>query len=80
MEIIYPPLSGKIKFDRKKLLGKGGFADVYEGTYEEKPVAVKRILVTNLNISLEREINLQPRLQHENVLKILTVEQDDDFR
>lgn len=81
MTMPYPPrFSGKIQFDRSKLLGKGGFSIVYQGTYFIKPVAVKRISVEYLNNSLEREINLHPTLNHENILKILLVEQDDDFR
>ena len=78
---LYPkPFSGKITFDRKKLLGQGGFAAVYEGTYESDRVAVKRIPVYFLNTTLERGIGLQPTLNHENVLKILAIEEDEDFR
>ena len=75
-----PPFSGKIKFDRQKLLGRGGFAIVYEGAYGSEPVAVKRINIEDVSISLERETKLQPKLKHKNVTKILAVEQDKDFR
>jgi hypothetical protein len=34
-----------LTFDRNKVLGKGGFADVYEGVWGETKVAVKQILI-----------------------------------
>lgn len=72
--------SGRINIDRKKLIGNGNFATVYAGIYGEQPIAVKRILVENVSIYQERDLKLQSTLDHENVLKVLTVEQDTDFR
>lgn len=70
------PFSGKIKLDLKSVLGKGNFGSVYEGTYEGRQVAVKRILVENVS---PREIKLHPTLEHENVLKVYAVEEDENF-
>ena len=63
--------------DRKNFIGQGSFGVVYKGTFESKSVAVKRIIVEKASA---REIKWQPTLQHENVLKVITVEQNDDFR
>ena len=75
----YPkPFSGKIKYDRNDVLGEGN-STVYRGTYKSKDVAVKRI-VLQPSTSADREFTTQTKLDHQNVLKILTVEQDPDFR
>jgi hypothetical protein len=75
----YPkPFSNKIELDKNKVLGRGNSV-VYSGSYERHPVAVKRIVVDTLSKE-DREVKTQVRLDHDNVLKILTVEQDADFR
>jgi hypothetical protein len=75
----YPkPFSNKIELDKNKVLGRGNSV-VYRGSYERHPVAVKRIVVDTLSKE-DREVKTQVRLDHDNVLKILTVEQDADFR
>jgi serine/threonine-protein kinase/endoribonuclease IRE1 len=68
-----------IKYTRENLLGQGNFGSVYLGIYNDQQVAVKRILLNRYEKE-EREVNLQQNLDHENVLKILKVEEDDDFR
>ena len=70
------PFSGKIKLDLKSVLGNGSFGSVFKGTYESEQVAVKRILVVKVSA---REIKLQPTLDHENVLKVYAVEEDENF-
>ena len=75
----------KISIDRKTVLGKGGYSVVYEGKYGDTPIAVKRIVLDQIRSSNEvaptlQEINNQQKLNHENVLKIHAVEEDDDFR
>ena len=77
--VAYPkPFSNEIQFDRNEVLGRGNSV-VYRGTYKGLPVAVKRIVVDLLSKE-DREIRTQVKLDHENVLKIVTVEQDLDFR
>ena len=76
----YPkPFSGKIKFDRNDVLGTGN-AVVYRGTFKNQKVAVKRIQLTPSTKADFREFTTKIKLDHQNVLKILTVEQDQDFR
>jgi hypothetical protein len=75
----YPkPFSNKIKYERKDVIGEG-ISIVYRGTYEDNKVAVKRI-VLRPSLNEDREFKAQLKLNHQNVLKILTVEQDADFR
>ena len=75
----------KISIDRKIVLGKGGSANVFKGKYRDTPVAVKRIeqdpSKTAAEAAIEiREVENQRLLNHENVLKIYAVNEDDDFR
>lgn len=75
----YPkPFSNKIQYERKDVLGEGN-SIVYRGTYEDNKVAVKRI-VLRPSLNEDREFKAQLKLNHQNILKILTVEQDADFR
>ena len=74
----YPPnFSGKIKIFRNQQLGKGSSGMVFGGTYEGTEVAVKRIEHHQID---SREVEMQTQLRHVNVVNILTVEDDDDFR
>ena len=70
----YSTLSGKIQWT-DELLGKGGFGKVNVGSYEGKKVAVK-IIQSDLLEKCDKEIELQKDLDHPNVLKLLTVEED----
>ncbi len=77
-KLSYTKVGGKgISYARDAVLGKGGFAIVYRGFYKGKEVAVKRI---ELNRTEDREVDLQHSLTHENVLKILEEDKNDDFR
>jgi hypothetical protein len=72
-------VSHKFQFYRKKVLGEGNSV-VYRGTYEGKKVAVKRIvLIPNITGDGDN-CEAQMKLKHENVVTILAVEEDDDFR
>jgi serine/threonine protein kinase len=68
-----------LTFDRKKVLGKGGFATVYEGVWGETKVAVKRILIGDA-ASNEQEEKALKMLDHTNVIKLFDMEEDQDFR
>ena len=68
-----------IEYSKQNLLGKGTFGAVYLGVYNGEKVAVKKILL-NRSENEEREVDLQKILNHKNVLKILKVEEDEDFR
>ena len=62
-----------------KLIGKGGFGTVFEGVWCGKPVAIKRIPLSDL-ASNEREEEALKKLDHPNVIKLLLVESDPMFR
>jgi serine/threonine protein kinase len=70
-----------LTFDRQKVLGKGGFATVYEGVWgeSETKVAVKRILVGDA-ATTEQEEKALKMLDHRNVIKLFHVEKDQDFK
>jgi serine/threonine protein kinase len=70
-----------LTFDRQKVLGKGGFATVYEGVWgkSKTKVAVKRIVVGDAATNEQEEMALK-MLDHENVIKLFHVEEDQDFK
>ena len=80
-EIKYPkPFSGEIKFERENVLGASN-SPVYRGTFEDKPVAIKRIERRYPpSPGEDREIEAQIHLNHRNVVKMIAAEEDDDFR
>jgi predicted Ser/Thr protein kinase len=65
--------------DRQKILGKGGFAIVFEGTWGGVKVAVKRILKSDA-VTKEQEEKALKMLDHINVIKLFHVEEDQDFK
>jgi serine/threonine protein kinase len=68
-------------FHRDGLIGKGGFGNVFRGNFLDQSVAVKRILLTNIQGVLNsREETFLTQLQHDNIVKLLHIENDDDFR
>jgi hypothetical protein len=76
VDTISKPRTTKIKFNRETVLGEGN-SIVYQGTYEDRKVAVKRI---ELERSLTHEFTLHNKIKHDNVLKLIVVEHDDNFR
>jgi serine/threonine protein kinase len=68
-----------LTFDRQKVLGKGGFATVYEGTWGGTKVAVKRIVVGDAATTEQEEMALK-MLHHPNVIKLFHVQEDLDFK
>lgn len=65
------------KIDKDDVLGEG-ISRVYFGTYAGKEVAVKKI---ELKPSLtEDEFQHHKKLNHENVVELLAVFEDIDFR
>ncbi len=68
----------KLEYDRSKILGRGGFAIVYRGNLDGRPVAVKRLqLVDNGD---EREEEGLRKLDHPNVISLLHVKNDENFK
>lgn len=76
---------GDLSFDTSKVLGQGSFGAVYSGFHrnEDKPVAVKRVLIQSNNRStklLKREVELmQQASNHLNILRYICTETDVDF-
>ena len=60
-----------------EILGEGGFATVFKGKFENKTVAVKRILIKDVDIREEEFLQKYP---HRYILKLFHVDQDDIFR
>ncbi|XP_045031222.1 serine/threonine-protein kinase/endoribonuclease ire-1 [Daphnia magna] len=68
-------------YKEEDVLGKGGFACVYGGTFKGEKVAYKKIDKWTLDdIAQEREEYTMQNLDHPNVLKLLDVQQDQNFK
>lgn len=72
---------GKITFCPNKVLGKGCEGTfVFQGTFEERQVAVKRLLPECFTLA-DREVSLLRESDaHENVVRYFCTEQDRQFR
>jgi len=65
-------------YDRKKLLGMGAFVSIYEGRYKGKSEAVKRIQLEY--IKYDKEIVPHLKMDNENLVKMLSVMEDVEFK
>ncbi len=59
-------------------IARGGFSDVYGGTYAGEKVAIKKLRIDVLDpddyfLELEKEVQLMSELSHPNVLKLIGV-------
>jgi serine/threonine protein kinase len=67
-----------IKFEKSAILEKGTYGTVFEGEWNSKTVAVKRIEKPKYENNKEEEA-LQ-KLDHPNVVRLYHVESDSNFR
>ena len=75
----------QLSWDRNKLLGKGAYAYVYAGKLNGQDVAVKRLQIEDAApmddfVVSDREVEAMIELDHPNVLKLLFVKQDENFK
>lgn len=63
-----------------KVLGRGGYGTVFEGDYDGKKVAVKRIELARAEDNNNREEEALRKFNHPNVIKLYHVESDANFR
>ena len=69
----------KIEITNKNTpLGSGGYSHVFAGTYKDQVVAVKRIQL--LDAADDNEVKVMQQLDHPNIVKLLHVEDDENFR
>ncbi len=67
------------EISQNKILGEGSFGVVFEGVWEGIPVAIKKIPKSDAK-GIEQEGNTLKKCDHENVIKLLHVEEDKDFK
>ena len=68
---------------QNKILGQGGYGNVYEGVWSGKPVAIKpKFNLSSFNIAnnVKGEEEAWQKLDHPNVIKLLHIESNADFR
>lgn len=66
-----------MNYNRDKVLGRGIFGVVFEGTFGNMKVAVKRIQLLDCK---PQEESTMGEFEHENVLRLIHVEKNDDFK
>ena len=71
-------MDSPLKYTRK-VLGRGKYGAVFEGSLHRKPVAVKRVLRTHLEHG-KREEAIMAELNHQNIIKLLFTEDTEEFR
>mmetsp|Transcript_8450 Transcript_8450/g.31204 ORF Transcript_8450/g.31204 Transcript_8450/m.31204 type:complete len:931 (+) Transcript_8450:153-2945(+) len=71
---------GRLRVDTQKVLGKGSHGTVvYEGTFDGRPVAVKRFLAQFYETAAKEIETLIISDEHPNVLRCYAMEEDKDF-
>ena len=68
-----------IDYDRTQVMSKGRFGAIFKGRYKDQDVAVKRIEILRVLMN-EREEQALQELKHENVVTLLYVESNEDFK
>lgn len=72
---------GKISFSLDTVLGHGcGGTEVFQGNFDGREVAVKRLLSNRVNLADREAALLRESDQHQNVIRYYCTEQDPNFR
>ncbi|KAL2093148.1 hypothetical protein ACEWY4_010460 [Coilia grayii] len=72
--------SSLIRYDKSILLGEVTFGQVYGGSYQGTPAAVKRIMLGGAKADekdIHHEINVSLRLSHPNIVRLLAAARSD---
>lgn len=77
--------SSDVQLDRNKIIGRGRSAIIFGGTFGKNPVAIKRVMTTDLHTQWENQtvddcFDKITALQHPNVLEITGLYDDEHFR
>ena len=76
-------VSEKLSFNRKLLLGRGSYGIVYQGVFEDNPVAIKRILRNDMDddeLLIYQEIEILRKANgHINIIRLICTEMNNDF-
>lgn len=71
----------EIKVKREEILGNGASGFVFGGLWKGHEVAVKRVQLVELEFTAsQREKTALQNFEHPNVIRLLCVEDDSDFR
>lgn len=68
-----------LDIDRANILGVGSIGVVFKGNWDAIEVAVKQIPIDNA-AKCEREVNEFKMLNHENIVKLFHIEENQNFR
>jgi serine/threonine protein kinase len=67
----------QIQINNEVQLGQGGFGSVFQGMYENRKVAVKKVLLRVANGNEEEALQ---QLDHPNIVKLFHVECHNKFK
>lgn len=74
---------GKLNYDPKNVIGRGGFSTVFSGFHSSRPVAIKRLLRYHdkeKSDDQEREVEVMKKASgHQNILCFIHIEKNVDF-
>ena len=68
-----------LEIERANILGVGSIGVVFKGNWDAIEVAVKQIPIVNA-VKCERELNALQMLNHENIVKLFHMEENQNFR
>lgn len=78
-------VASDVELDRKKIVGRSRKAMVFGGTFGGTPIAIKRVMTLDLHPQWGKKTTIEcydkiSTLHHPNVLKIIGIYEDENFR